>query len=818
MREISTDEILGPLNDQQRAAVSQIDGPLLILAGPGSGKTRVITHRIANIIAHGVPSFNIIALTFTNKAADEMRVRLKRLVPDNRTWTGTFHKFCARLLREHATLVGLKQNFTIYDMGDSKKVMKQAIEKAEVDLRHYSADMLISQISNVKSSGVTAANFQPRPGHSLDAIVAKVYPEYQKLLQMANGVDFDDLLLHAVDLLTNSPEIRESLDRKCTYMMVDEYQDTNLAQYKLIRLLNHSVQNLAVTGDPDQSIYGWRGANIRNILEFEKDYPAVNVVRLEQNYRSTKSILRVADQLISNNRQRKEKKLITENAEGDQTRLVTFPSPQDEGFDIADSIALAVQKGERRPRDYAILYRANYLSRSLEHSLRSVGVPYQVVNGHEFYQRKEIKDIIGYLHLLNNPDDNVALERVINVPPRKIGKVTLTRLRKFAQDSNISTLEAARNCEQIDSIKKSPTGKIAQFVAMYDRLASVPTEEVELVIKAVLEETGYRDWLTDDGSEEGFERARNVDELVVAAQEYDRDHPDSTEHGGLEGYLEQAALVSDTDVWESEADYVTLMTLHGAKGLEFPCVYIVGLEDGILPHERSSGDDDEIEEERRLFFVGITRAQEQLQISRCMNRFRKGSYWPAIASRFLMELPREEMQIFEPVSNHHFDDESLADSIADLDPWMHDGLPSYDINDDVGPSIGIHESPDDEDEDLGNAVRESIAVAQSGSEGASQFLSPADDASGKKSASAKAAAFPRILTAAQMEAQQEAMQSHVRLHPESYEVEMDVEHPEYGNGVIVEITGKGQKRTATVDFERLGKKRFRLAFCNLRVH
>ncbi len=816
MREISTDEILGPLNEQQRAAVSQIDGPLLILAGPGSGKTRVITHRIANIIAHGVPSYNIFALTFTNKAADEMRTRLKSLVPESRTWTGTFHRFCSRLLREHAALVGLKPNFTIYDMGDSKKVMKQAIANAEVDLRHYSADMLINQISTVKSSGVTAANFRPRPGHALDAIVTKVYPEYQKLLKLANGVDFDDLLLHAVDLLTNSPEIRESLDRKCTYMMVDEYQDTNLAQYKLIRLLNHTVQNLAVTGDPDQSIYGWRGANIRNILEFEKDYPDVNVVRLEQNYRSTKSILRIADQLISNNRQRKEKKLVTDNAEGDQARLVTFPSPQDEGFDIADAIALAIQKGERRPRDFAILYRANYLSRSLEHSLRSVGVPYQVVNGHEFYQRREIKDVIGYLHLLNNPDDNVALERVINVPPRKIGKVTLTRLRDYARQSNISMLQAARDCEQIDTISKSPTGKIAQFVAMYDRLAAVATEEVEKVVQAVLDETGYRDWLTADGSEEGFERARNVDELVVATQEYDRDHPDSSEHGGLEGYLEQAALVSDTDIWESEAEFVTLMTLHGAKGLEFPCVYIVGLEDGILPHERSSGDDNEIEEERRLLFVGITRAKEQLQISRCLNRFRKGSYWPAIASRFLMELPREEMQIFEPVSSHHFDDEALADSIADLDPWMHDGLPEIDINEDMGPSLGIHEGQDDQDnqgEDFGDVVRESIAAVQADGDSSDSFSAGTSSGSSAKSATT----FPRIVTAAQIEAQQEAMQSHIRLHPESYEVDMEVEHPEYGVGLIVEITGKGAKRTATVDFERLGKKRFRLAFCNLRV-
>lgn len=782
MPNISTDEILAPLNEQQRIAVQKLDGPLLILAGPGSGKTRVITHRIANMIAHGISSHSIVALTFTNKAADEMRTRLNRLAPGNHTWTGTFHKFCSKLLRRHAQLVGLAQNFTIYDMSDSKKVVKQAIENAEVDLKHYSAEKLASQISNVKNNGVTSENFEPRPGHALDAILAKVYPEYQKLLKMANGVDFDDLLLHAVDLLRQSPELRETLDQTFTYMMVDEYQDTNLSQYQLIRLLNHSVQNLAVTGDPDQSIYGWRGANINNILEFEKDYPNVGIVRLEQNYRSTKAILRVADQLIANNVRRKKKVLRTDNHEGQPVRLVTFPSPQDEAIDIADSIALAIQKGECRARDFAILYRANWLSRSLEHALRSVGVPYQIVNGHEFYQRKEIKDVIGYLHLLNNPRDNVAFERVINTPPRKIGKVTLGRLRRYAQDNNLSMLDAARDCDQIDVISKAPTAKITQFVAMFDRLSYLPTEEVDAVIRTVLEETGYQDWLTDDGSEEGFERAHNVDELVVACQEFDREHP---EDGGLEAYLEQAALVSDTDVWESEADYVTLMTLHAAKGLEFPSIYIVGLEDGILPHERSSGDDDEIEEERRLLFVGITRAQRDLQISRCMNRFRRGSFWPSIASRFLMELPRDEMQIFEPIAQQ-YDDASVADSIAQIDPWMHDGLPSFDVNDDLV-------SGDDEADRVNESSTKGAAATETHP------------------------TFPRLITAAQLAAEQEAMPVHTRLHPESYKIGMDVEHPEYGIGTIVTMTGEGQKRTATIEFAKLGKKRFRLAFCNLRA-
>ena len=646
-------QLLEGLNEAQRTAVTHTEGPLLILAGPGSGKTRVITHRIAHMIAKGIPSWQIVALTFTNKAADEMRNRLKKLAPGNLTWSGTFHRFCSRLLRQYASLVGLQENFTIYDMGDSKKMLKQAIENTEIDTKHFSPDKLSNGISNVKNQAVTAERFVPRPGNVLDKIISKLYPEYQKLLLMANAVDFDDLLLHCVDLLQSNPELREGLDLKYNYMMVDEYQDTNRAQYQLIRLLNHNIQNLAVTGDPDQSIYGWRGANISNILDFEKDYPKVQVVRLEENYRSTKSILRVADQLIENNVRRRKKSLITSNEEGKAVRLVAYPSPQDEAADVADSIALAIRKGTHSAKDFAILYRTNWLSRSFEHMLRQCGVPYQVLNGHEFYQRKEIKDVIAYLHLLNNPDDSVAFTRVVNVPSRKIGKVTLTRLQRYARDNSVSMMEAARNVEKIETIKKAVSKRLLNFVDLIEGLSKQVGDEVEPVIRGVLAETEYRDWLTDDGSEEAYERAGNVDELVVAAQEFDSEHP---EDGGLGRYLEQAALVSDTDVWESDANYVTMMTMHGAKGLEFPCVYIVGLEDGILPHERSKNDDDEVEEERRLLFVGITRAEKELQFSRCLNRFRRGSYWPAIPSRFLMELPRDEMEIFRSPASTGGDD------------------------------------------------------------------------------------------------------------------------------------------------------------------
>ena len=805
MTQITQEQIYGPLNVAQRAAVAQIEGPLLILAGPGSGKTRVITHRIANIIAHGVPSDSIVALTFTNKAAQEMKNRVRKLAPGSYVWTGTFHKFCARMLRTHAPMVGLTENFTIYDSGDSKKVMKQAIENTGIDLKHYSANSLSNEISNVKNNAVSAGRFQGRPGHAMDAIIAKVFPEYQKLLLEANAVDFDDLLLHVVDLLKDNPELRQSYDQQYQYMMVDEYQDTNLTQYQLIRLLNHSIQNLGVTGDPDQSIYGWRGANLNNILGFERDYPEVNVVRLEQNYRSTKSILAVADQLISNNVRRKEKKLFTDNDDGQPTRLVTYPSPKDEANDMANSIALAWQQGTRRPNDYAILYRTNRLSRTIEHALRAAGVPYQIVNGHEFYQRKEIKDVLGYLHLLNNPKDNVAFERIVNTPPRKIGKVTLNRLRAYAQDNGGCMLDAARDVAQVDSISKAPSSKITGFVEMIDRISDAAHESVEEIIKLILQETGYREWLTLDGSEEGHERAGNVDELQVAASEFDRDHP---EDGGLEAYLEQASLVADTDVFDESAEHVTLMTLHAAKGLEFPCVYIVGLEDGMLPHERSSNDDEQLEEERRLLFVGITRAEQELQLSRCQNRFRRGSYWPCIASRFLMELPREQMQIYEP-SSYDSSHDDLLNSL-DSTSWGDSGSDFEDL-----PSIDINAT--DEQDDSNESADEGFE-SSSNVEYQPDESNNTDSDSGSSQVKEVAASFAisSMMTGAQL-ADHHAAFTGEKLQPENFYMDMEVVHAEYGVGTVTSLSGDGKKRIATIDFPKLGEKRIRLAFSNLRA-
>ncbi len=795
-------EFLKSLNPEQQAAVLQVDGPMLILAGPGSGKTRVITHRIAHMIHSGIDSRNIVALTFTNKAADEMKNRLSEMVPGHRATASTFHRFCSRLLRVYAPQIGLSENFTIYDTSDSKKLFKQAIGETELDLRHYSIANISQEVSNLKNRGIMPDTFEPKPGNYLHRIVSSVYPQYQKLLQLANGVDFDDLLMLTGQLLIENDDLRASLDSRFSHMMVDEYQDTNLAQYRLVRLLNRDYPNLAVTGDPDQSIYGWRGATLSNILEFERDFQNVRIVRLEQNYRSTKSILSVADMLIANNFRRKPKALRTDNARGEPVSLVGYRNPEIEANEIAESIRHAIRKENRRPNDFAILYRTNALSRALEHALRIHGVPYQVVQGLEFYQRREIKDLLAFTHLINNPADAIAFERVINVPTRGIGAKTVEKIRRYSIDNRVQITEAARRAGLIDSLAKSTATKISKFVAMYDRICESRDLPVAEIIQKIIDQTGYRDWLIEAGTEEAHERANNIDELVVAAAEFDRQHP---EDGGLEAFLEQAALVNDTDAWESASEFVTLLTIHSSKGLEFPCVYIIGLEDGILPHERSSSNDDELEEERRLLFVGITRAQDRLQLSRCESRYRKNGYWPCIASRFLMELPRDEMNVHEPRSINDYGGDEEEPWSKDLDPWLHDGVPEIDINDDT---VREHVSEFAKPKNPANKIPQTkILQTQSPLPKGSQQ----NDDSREQPSYEDVPKFPRLVTAADLAKEQEAGTAIRKIHPEVFKLGMRVGHPLYGTGVISELSGSGLKKTAHVDFGEYGCRRFRLS-------
>jgi DNA helicase-2/ATP-dependent DNA helicase PcrA len=635
------DWLLERLTPAQREAVQHVDGPLLILAGPGSGKTRVVTHRIAYLLQQGVHPGQILALTFTNKAADEMRSRVEQLAPGQPVWVGTYHRFCARLLRKYASLVGLEENYSIYDTDAAARTLRTVIARLKVDLTHFTPESLASAIGHAKNHLVTAADYRPRSGHPLGAIAARVYPAYQAELTAANAVDFDDLLLHVAVLLRENPEVRQSLDDRYRFVLIDEYQDTNLAQYAIARALSIDFPNLAVTGDPDQSIYGWRGANLNNILEFERDFPDVRVVRLERNYRSTKSIVRVAAQLISHNLRRKPKDLYTENGEGAPVRLVTYADQKEEARQIAAEIAAAIRAGRRRPRDYAVFYRVNALSWPFEQALREQGVPFQLVRGVEFFQRKEIKDIIAYLQLLNNPRDAVAFHRVINTPARGIGKTTLARLDAHSVRRGLSLLDAARDAGSIESLSKSTVRKIQAFVTLFDRLAAVAGAAVEEILGHVLSESGYKQQFEHSDSEEDYQRLANIEELLSVARDFDERHGDRRP---LEDFLEETSLVNDTDNWEDQNDRVTLMTLHASKGLEFPVVFLVAVEQGLLPHERSRDHPEQVEEERRLMFVGITRAQEELQISRAGYRDYRGQRKMTVPSPFLMELPRMEME------------------------------------------------------------------------------------------------------------------------------------------------------------------------------
>lgn len=741
--------VLASLTEPQQQAVRHVDGPLLILAGPGSGKTRVVTHRIANLLWHGIPTHQILALTFTNKAGDEMRQRVQELVGGRGPWMGTFHAFCAGLLRRYAPLVGLQPNYSIYDTGDSGRVLKQALAESDTPLTHTTPASIAAAISWAKNNLLGPEDYVARQNSPTGQIAAKIYPRYQSLLLEANAADFDDLLLHVATMLRENPELRGGLDDRFRYILVDEYQDTNLAQYAIVRALSIDYPNLAVTGDPDQSVYGWRGANLNNILDFERDFQHVHVVRLEENFRSTPNILRVADQLIAHNIKRKPKRLFTAAPEGPPVRLVVYATGREEADGIAAQIGNEIRQGNRLASEFAVFYRINALSRQLEHAFRAAGIPYQIVNGLEFYQRREIKDTLAYLHLLNNPQDNFALLRILNVPPRGIGKVTVQRLTQHARQRGISLLEAVRESGLIETIPTRTATKIAAFAAAYDRMASQSCGDLRDTILAVLDVSGYRQWLLDSETEEDRERLANIEELLTAAEEFDHQHPE--EDNRLEHFLEQSSLVADTDAWEQQSERVTLMTLHAAKGLEFPAVFIIAAEERLLPHERSMDDPDQLEEERRLLFVGITRARQELQLSLAQYRSFRGESRPTIPSMFLMELPREEMLYSEP--SGYADD--APDISFDVDEFENsDSAPPAWTDDEF-----VQESPDD-------------------------FASPP--------------AFKGLTTAAEMlQAQSGAAR---RFPPSAFRQGMMVTHPSYGSGMILTVSGAGTKRTARVQF------------------
>jgi DNA helicase II / ATP-dependent DNA helicase PcrA len=632
-------DLLSDLTPAQREAATHVEGPILVLAAAGSGKTRVITRRVAYMLRQGIVGGHILALTFTNKAAGEMRERIAAIDPNAGVWVGTFHALCARLLRQYAPLVGLDRGFTIYDQSDRLRVVKDAMERLDLEGASVTPEKVDAAISRAKNDLISPEVMANRTGDHVQAIVGVVYKIYQERLRESSAVDFDDLLVHVVSILKHHPEVRRELDARFRYILVDEYQDTNLAQYAIVRALSIDYPNLCVTGDPDQSIYGWRGANLNNILEFEHDYPGCKVVKLERNYRSTKNILHVADTLIRHNRRRKPKALLTENPIGAPVELAIYATETDEAEGIASKITSLAQDGEYGFREIAVFCRVTALTRGLEAALRAAKIPYQIVGGVSFYERQEIKDVLAYMNLIANPKDDVSFGRIVNTPPRGLGKTSLDHLAARARELGLPLLAMARQAAHVPGLKDKAARGLRDFVMLMDELAGIRDHAAEEVIRKLLDLSGYHRMLEDNAQDGGEDRLANVDELVSAARQFDREHPGAS----VVEFLEDISLASAVDRWKDDAGSVTLMTLHAAKGLEFPVVFIVGLEQGLLPHSRASESNAELEEERRLFFVGITRARRELTLSHTRIREFRGSRTATVPSPFLRELPDEAM-------------------------------------------------------------------------------------------------------------------------------------------------------------------------------
>ena len=638
---VSMNSLLTGLNKEQQQAVQHTEGPLLILAGAGSGKTKVLTVRIAHLLAQGVNPYEILAITFTNKAAKEMKSRVEGLVGDvaNRIWLSTFHSFCAKFLRfEIDSFLGYNSNFTIYDTSDSQAVIKAALKALNLDDKYYPVGAMIAAISDAKNKLLFASDFRKQARDFYQQKVADVYEYYERELRKNNALDFDDLLLVAVKLLQSNAAVLDKYSHRFRYVMIDEYQDTNHAQYLLAKLLASHWKNIAVVGDADQSIYAWRGADIQNILDFEKDYPNCTSIKLEQNYRSTKIILDAANAVIDNNEGRPEKNLWTDKIEGAKIQHFTAQSEHEEAAFIGDTIAKKHDIHDVPYGDMAILYRTNAQSRVLEEALIKRALPYTMVGGTKFYDRKEIKDVLAYLRVLYNPFDDLSLLRIINVPKRSIGATTVAKLQDYAREKETSLFMTLTQLHLIDSIKGKTKEKLEEFGILIFTLVSEMEDKTVLdILESILDRTGYLAQLEESTDPQDQARAENIGELLSVAKDFQDTNPSGT----VEDFLEQVALVNDVDSFEQEEAKVTLMTLHAAKGLEFPIVFLCGLEEGLFPHSRTLMNPEEIEEERRLAYVGITRAEKELYISNATTRTvfgRTSSYLP---SRFIDEIPEE---------------------------------------------------------------------------------------------------------------------------------------------------------------------------------
>ena len=671
---LETEQLLENLTEPQREAVTHVDGPLLIVAGAGSGKTRVITRRVAYLISLGIPAASICAITFTNKAAGEMKSRISALLDRplrdfgrlEQPWPTicTFHSLCLRILRHYAPRIGLPTNFSIYDSADQTKLIKEVLKTLEIAGDNFTPSTVHGTISNAKNQLITADDFARSASSIYQMTVGRIYLKYQQLLQQNNALDFDDLLLRTAHALRDHPDVLKELQERFQYLLIDEYQDTNHAQYVLAHAMALRHRNVCVVGDPDQSIYGWRGADIKNILEFERDYPDAKVVRLEQNYRSTQRILRLASALIARNRQRKEKTLWTQNAAGEPALLLLCQTEHDE----ADQVMRQFRDlHDRHGYDWsrmAIFYRTNALSRVMEDALRRANIPYQIARGVEFYNRKEIKDVLAYLRVAANPNDEVSLTRIVNVPARALGDSSIKQMSAWAVGHGLSLFAAMEQADQISGLSPRAVKSAKQFVQMvrsWQRMAEGKSDAggsspktvgvVQRIMEHVVTESGLEELLKRAGGDEKAEWA-NVEELISSAAEYDLDNPE----GSLQEYLAIISLVSDVDHMKGAGGTVTLMTLHAAKGLEFPVVAILGLEEGVLPHSRARESAHEMEEERRLFFVGITRAQERLILSKATFRTIRGQRLPTVTSPFLRELPADELRVIDRTGVEDFEE------------------------------------------------------------------------------------------------------------------------------------------------------------------
>ena len=656
-----TDALLEDLTAPQREAVTHVDGPLLIVAGAGSGKTRVITRRVAYLVAQGIPASAILSITFTNKAAGEMKQRISGLLDRplrdfgrlDQPWPiiCTFHSLCLRILRHFAADFGLPTNFSVFDSADQTKLVKDALKTLDLPSINFTPGTVHGTISNAKNHLITPDAFAAGAREFYNKNVARVYKKYQELLAQNNALDFDDLLLRTALGFREHPQVLAQLQERFQYLLIDEYQDTNHAQYVMAHALALKHRNICVVGDPDQSIYAWRGADIKNILEFERDYPDAKVVRLEQNYRSTKRILHIASNLISRNRERKEKGLWTENAEGDKALLLLCQNEHDEAEQVTIHLK-AIHNQQQRPwSQMAIFYRMNALSRVMEDALRRANIPYQIARGVEFYNRKEIKDVLAYMRVISNPRDEVSLSRIANVPARGLGDAAIKHMTAWSMANGVSVVEALVKAGEIPGVSARAAGGAREFVQLlnYWRTMAESSDMHDSGVRAIMENvvarSGLEAYYKKEGGDEQAELA-NINELITSAAEYDRENPE----GSLEDYLATISLVSDADHMKGAGGAVTLMTLHAAKGLEFPVVAIIGLEEGIMPHSRAAENLRELEEERRLCFVGITRAQERLILSNARVRTVRGMRTRTTTSPFLYDMPADDFETIDRTS------------------------------------------------------------------------------------------------------------------------------------------------------------------------